>query len=145
VSRQQQDVSPQLSSSLAASNGRLRADATDPEVMPPRHRRQFTAAYKQVILEEADRCRRPGEVGALLRREGLYSSHLTRWRVQLRAGQLEPRKRGRKANPQATEVARLQRANARLQVQLERAELVIDAQKKLCQLFNLPSEAEEIE
>jgi transposase len=145
VSRQQQDVSSQLSSSPAASNGRLRADATDPEVMPPRHRRQFTATYKQGILEEADRCRQPGEVGALLRREGLYSSHLTRWRVQLRAGQLEPRKRGRKANPQATEVARLQRANARLQVQLERAELVIDAQKKLCQLFNLPSEVEEIE
>jgi len=144
VSRQQQDVSSRLSSSPAASNGRLRADATDPEVMPPRHRRQFTAAYKQVILEEADRCRRPGEVGALLRREGLYSSHLTRWRVQLHAGQLEPRKRGRKANPQATEVARLQRENAHLQVQLERAELVIDAQKKLCQLFNLPSEAEEI-
>jgi hypothetical protein len=65
--------------------------------------------------------------------------------VQLHAGQLEPRKRGCKANPQATEVARLQRENARLQVQLERAELVIDAQKKLCQLFNLPSEAEEIE
>ena len=101
--------------------------------------------YTGVILEEADRCRQSGEVGALLRHEGLYSSHLTRWRVQLRAGQLEPRKRGRKANPHATEVARLQRANARLPVQLERAELVIDAQKKLCQLFNLPSEAEEIE
>ena len=145
MSRQQQCVSSQLSSSRASSNGRLRVDATDPEVMPLRHRRQFTAAYKQVILEKADRCRRPGEVGALLRREGLYSSHLTRWRVQLRAGQLEPRRRGRKANPQATEVARLERANARLQVQLERAELVIDAQKKLCQLFNLPSEVKEIE
>jgi transposase len=145
VSRQQQGVSSQLSSSPSSSNGRLRGDVTDPEVMPPCRRRQFTAAYKHATLEEADRCRRPGEVGALLRREGLYSSHLTRWRVQLRAGQLEPRKRGRKANPQATEVARLQRENARLQIQLERAELVIDAQKKLCQLFNLPSEPEEIE
>ena len=95
MSRQQQGMSSQLSSSPASSNGRLRADATDPEVMPLRHRRQFTAAYKQVILEKADRCRRPGEVGALLRREGLYSSHLTRWRVQMRAGQLESGKRGR--------------------------------------------------
>jgi transposase-like protein len=138
-------VSSPVTSSPGASNGRFRAGAPDPEVIPLRQRRQFTAAYKQAILAEADRCRRPGEVGALLRREGLYSSHLTRWRVQWRAGQLEPRKRGRKANPQATEVARLERENARLQVQLERAELVIDAQKKLCQLFNLPSEAEMIE
>ena len=75
MSRQQQGMSSQLSISPASSNGRLMADATDPEVMPLRHRRQFTAAYKQVILEKADRCRRPGEVGALLRREGLYSSH----------------------------------------------------------------------
>ena len=146
MSRQQQGVSSQVNGSPASSNGRLRADATEPEVIPLRQRRQFTVAYKQAILDEADRCRQLGEVGALLRREGLYSSHLTRWRVQWRgAGQLEPRKRGRKANPQAAEVARLQRENARLQTQLERAELVIDAQKKLCQLFNLPSEPETIE
>jgi hypothetical protein len=99
VSRQPQAASSQLSSIPAASYGRLRTNATDPAVMPPRHRRQGTAApvYTRVILVEANRCRQPGEVGALLRREGLYLSHLTRWRVQLRAGQLEPRKHGRKA------------------------------------------------
>jgi transposase-like protein len=111
--------------------------------MPPRRRRRFTAGYKQRILAEANRCTERGELGALLRREGLYSSHLTRWREQRRAGQLEPQKRGRKANPQAAEVARLQGENERLKVQLERAELVIDAQKKLCQLFDLPRELED--
>jgi transposase-like protein len=99
--------------------------------------------YKQRILAEADRCTERGELGGLLRREGLYSSHLTRWREQQRAGKLEPQKRGRKANSHAAELARLQRENERLKAQLDRAELVIDAQKKLCQLFNLPSEPED--
>lgn len=143
MSQQQHRRTSQRSSSLSPSNGQLRADVPDPEVMPPRRRRRFTAAYKQRILAEANRCTERGELGALLRREGLYSSHLTRWREQRRAGQLEPQKRGRKANPQAAEVARLQRENERLKVQLERAELVIDAQKKLCQLFDLPSELED--
>ena len=143
MSQQQHRTSSQLSSSPSPSNGQLRADVPDPEVMPSRRRRRFTAAYKQRILAEADRCIERGELGALLRREGLYSSHLTRWREQRRAGQLEPQKRGRKANPQAAEVARLQQENERLKVQLERAELVIDAQKKLCQLFDLPSELED--
>lgn len=142
MSQQQPGPSSSIASHPAACNGRLGAGASDPEVTVPGQRRQFTGAYKQAILEEADRCRHPGEVGALLRREGLYSSHLTRWRVQRRAGQLEPRKRGRKPNPEATEVARLQRENARLGLKLERAELVIEAQEKLCQLFNLPSEPE---
>ena len=108
MSQQQPGPSSSIASRPAASNGRFRADTTDPDLLPPRHRRQFTATpvYTGVILEEADRCRQPGEVGALLRREGLYSSHLTRWRVQLRVGQLEPRKRGRKANLLATVAAR---------------------------------------
>ena len=143
MSSQQQRVSSQLQSSQSPSNGQLRADAPDPEVVSPRRRRRFSAAYKQRILDEADRCTGPGEVGALLRREGLYSSHLTRWRAQRRSGQLEPHKRGRKANPEAAEVRRLQRENERLKVQLERAELIIDAQKKLCQLLNLPSCSED--
>jgi transposase-like protein len=104
-----------------------------------RRRRRFSAAYKQRILEEADRCSASGELGALLRREGLYSSHLTRWRAQRRAGQLEPQNRGRQADLQAAELKRLQRENQRLKAQLERAELIMDAQKKLCQLLNLPS------
>jgi transposase-like protein len=122
-------VSSQVQSQQAASNGRLKADVPDPEVVPRRQRRRLSAAYKQRILEEADRCTEPGEVGALLRREGLYSSHLTRWRAQRRAGQLEPQQRGRRADAQAAELKRLQRENERLKAQLERAELIIDAQK----------------
>jgi len=113
----------------------------DSEVRP-RPRRRFSAAEKLRVLEEAERCREPGEVGALLRREGLYSSHLAQWREQRRQGQLTGlpgQQRGRKADePQGAELAQLRRENERLKVQLGRAELIIEAQKKLCQLFNLP-------
>lgn len=142
MSQPQQRVSVQLGNSQSPSNGQFKAEVPDPEVTPP-IRRRFTATYKQRILEEAERCTQPGELGALLRREGLYASHLTRWRAERRAGQLEPHKRGRKADPQAAELARLQRENQRLKAQLERAELIIDAQKKLCQLLNLPSYPED--
>jgi transposase-like protein len=80
-------------------------------------------------------------VGILLRREGLYSSHLTTWRQQRERGELQgltPAKRGRKANPHAAEIARLQRENERLKAQLARAELIIDVQKKLSQMLGLP-------
>ena len=143
MSQPQQRVSVQLGSSQSPSNGQFKADVPDPEVIAPLRRRRFTATYKQRILEEAERCTQPGELGALLRREGLYASHLTRWRAQRRAGQLEPQRRGRKADPQAAELARLQRENQRLKAQLERAELIIDAQKKLCQLLNLPGYPED--
>ena len=73
----------------------------DPEVEPKAKRRRFTAEYKQQILREAEACAKPGELGALLRREGLYSSHLAKWREQRSAG-LTPRKRGRKAKDGAT-------------------------------------------
>jgi len=110
------------------------------EVVGRPQRRRFTAEYKLSVLVEADQCA-DGEVGALLRREGLYSSHLASWRRQREAGQsaaLAPGKRGRKADPQAAELARLERENARLQAQLQRAELIIDAQKKLLVLLNQP-------
>jgi transposase len=126
----------------SAQNGQVKTGVPDPEVVAPVQHRRFSAAYKQRILAEAERCTQPGEVGALLRREGLYSSHLTRWRQQLQTDQferLQPRTRGRKADPQAAEIARLQRETQRLKSQLERAELIIEAQKKLCQLFNLPT------
>lgn len=113
----------------------------DPEVVVKPKRRQFTAEYKHRILQEAEACTQPGEVGALLRREGLYSSHLTTWRHQRQRGELQglaPAKRGRKSDPHAAELARLQRENARLQAQVERAELIIDVQKKLSQLLGLP-------
>jgi transposase len=112
----------------------------DPEVRP-RPRRRFSAAEKLRVLEEADQCVEAGEVGALLRREGLYSSHLAQWREQRRQGQLsrlQGQKRGPKAKPELTELSQLRRENERLKAQLERAELIIEAQKKLCQLFNLP-------
>ncbi len=125
-----------------ADNKPVSAPIPDPEVVVKPKRRQFTAEYKRRILQEADACTHPGEVGALLRREGLYSSHLTTWRHQRQRGELQglaPAKRGRKPDPQATEVARLQRENAQLQAQVERAELIIDVQKKLSQLLGLPA------
>ena len=114
-----------------------RPEATS-EVIARPVRRRFTAEYKLRILQEADQCA-PGELGALLRREGLYSSNLSKWRWQRQAGQLaglRPNQRGRKVDAQAQEVARLERENARLQAQLERAELIIEAQKKLLVLLN---------
>ncbi len=114
----------------------------DPEVVVKPKRRQFTAEYKRRILQEAETCTQPGEIGALLRREGLYSSHLNTWRQQRQRSELQglaPAKRGRKADPQAAEIARLQREMARLQAQVERAELIIDVQKKLSQLLGLPA------
>jgi transposase len=123
-------------------NGRQPAEMPDPEVLAQAKRRRFTAEYKQRILAEADQCQERGEIGALLRREGLYSSHLSKWRQQRAAGQLRglrPKKRGRKPDPQAAELARLQRENERLQTRLEQAETIIEVQKKLCRLLELPT------
>jgi transposase len=130
-------------------NGQAVRSMPDPEVVvtgaalpyPKAQRRHFTAEYKRRILQEADACTHPGEVGALLRREGLYSSHLNTWRRQRTRGELQgltPATRGRKADPQAAEIARLQRETERLKAQLERAELIIDVQKKVSQLLGLP-------
>ncbi len=107
------------------------------EVPPRAQRRQFTAAYKQRILEEADRCTEAGELGALLRREGLYASHLSKWRRQRDAAVQAAlnQKRGRKpADPLNVEVNRLRRENARLQQDLARAEKVIEVQGKVSDL-----------
>jgi transposase-like protein len=99
------------------------------------------------VLAEADACTQRGEIGALLRREGLYRSHLDKWREQRRAGALQalaPQKRGRKPDPQAAEIARLRRENERLQQRLQRAETIIEVQKKLSALLGLPmSESDE--
>ncbi len=100
------------------------------EVVARPKRRRFSAAYKRSILEEADRCTEAGEIGALLRREGLYSSNLTIWRRQRQHGELEAAKRGRKpASDQAKQLRQLQRENARLKRKLEQAEMVIEVQK----------------
>ena len=126
------------SSTDIAQNGRGAEMATDTEVVPKARRRTFSAAYKHRILAEADQCAVRGEIGALLRRGGLYSSHLTTWRRQRDAGQLSgssERRRGRQPRQNAAEeeVARLQRENARLRRQLAQADLIITAQKKLAQ------------
>ncbi len=102
-------------------NGTSTTKVPETEVVARPRRRRFTAAYKLRILEEADRCTRPGETGALLRREGLYSSSLTTWRRQRERGQLQDQ-------PLAQEMAKLRRENRRLRQQLERAEAVIDVQ-----------------
>jgi transposase-like protein len=100
--------------------------------------------YKARVLAEADACTEPGALGELLRREGLYSSHLATWRRQRDEGALAgltPKRRGRKAkpkNPLADEVTRLQRENDRLEEQLRQAELIIDVQKKVSEMLNIP-------
>jgi len=118
--------------------------APDPEVLPRAERRQYAAQYKLRILEEVERCTERGQIGALLRREGLYSSHLSKWRRQRAEGQLQalsPQKRGRKVQEVGVEeLARLQRDNERLRARLEQAEMIIDVQKKLSRLLGLPVE-----
>jgi transposase len=128
-----------------SGNGNLSRIVPNPEVTPKAKRRTFSAEYKLRILDEASGCRTPGERGALLRREGLYSSHLTNWRRELQDGALaglKPKKRGRKSDPLAAENAQLRREIARLQSKLERAETIIEVQKKLSQLLSLPTPSE---
>ena len=113
------------------------------EVTPKAKRRRFSASYKLRILEEADRCTQPGQIGALLRREGLYSSNLTNWRRQRDQGQigaLSPKKRGPKPAPDAAmvrELTRLREQNQRLEHKLKKAELIIEVQKKVSALLGL--------
>jgi transposase-like protein len=115
----------------------------DPEVVPQAKRRRFSAEYKLRILEEVDACSEPGEIGALLRREGLYSSHLTTWRRQRVQGQLaglSPKRRGRKSSVNEAltkELDALKRENQRLQSRLQQAETIIEVQKKLSGLLGL--------
>ena len=123
--------------------------ARDPEVLPRAERRQYTGQYKLRIVEEVERCTERGQIGALLRREGLYSSHLSKWRQQRAEGQLRalsPHKQGRKAQEVGLEeLARLQRENERLRARLEQAEMIIDVQEKLSRLLGLPVENPETE
>ena len=118
----------------------------DPEVVATARRQQFTSGDKRRILEAADRCTQPGEIGALLRKEGIYSSHLTTWRRQRAADEraaLAPHKRGRKADPAQAEdhrVLQLTQENDRLRRKLAQANAIIDVQKKLCVLLGLSTD-----
>ncbi len=122
-------------------NGQALTALPDPEVRPKVKHRRFTAEYKKRILEEAQACTQRGELGAQLRREGLDSSLLTKWRQQQAQGALAalaPKRRGPKPDPQAEEIARLRRENARLQDRLNQAETIIEVQKKVSQLLGAP-------
>ena len=113
----------------------------DPEVVAKPKRRRFTAEYRLRILEEADRCAEPGEVGRLLRREGLYSSHLTAWRRARRNGALRgltSKKRGAKPkarNPLEPKVRELEAKVARLEKELHKAHTILDVQEKVAGLL----------
>ncbi len=121
----------------------------DPEVPEKKPRRNFTAKYKLRVLAEADTCTRPGQLGALLRREGLYSSNLITWRRQREKGLLKamtPKKRGRKRkekNPLTKKVAQLEKENWRLQQKLKKAELIIEAQKKMSEILGIAQNLDE--
>ena len=137
----------------AASQGARRATEEAASIAPPPNpevastakRRQFSPSERRRILAAADRCSQNGEIGALLRREGIYSSHLSTWRKQREATEragLEPTKRGRKADPaiaEARRVVELTRENERLRHKLAQAHTIIDVQKKLCTLLGLPT------
>jgi transposase-like protein len=116
----------------------------DPEVVEFPTKRRFSAEYKMRIIAEADACKSPGEVGALLRREGLYDSHLYRWRKKQREGALgalAPGKRGPEPDPAAPlkkKIAALERENAQLKNKLAQAETIIDVQKKVAGLLGAP-------
>src|SRR5438445_8794813 len=113
----------------------------DPEVVARPKRRQFTAEYKLRILREVDACKEPGEIGALLRREGLYSSHLVLWRRQREQAaqtQLKSRKRGPKAKALDPRVKDLERENARLHRRLKRVETLLEIQKEAAELLGIP-------
>lgn len=122
------------------SNGTANHGVPDPEVEPKAQHRHYTADYKQKILEEIDATTHPGEIGAILRREGLYSQIISKWRQQRRGQGLTgstQTPRGPKPHPQAAELEQLQREKARLQAQLEQAELIIEIQKKVSQLLRI--------
>lgn len=122
--------------------------STDPEVVEVATRRQFSASEKRALLAEADRCKERGELGAFLRRKRIYSSMLSSWRKQLGAADsaaLAPQKRGPKPDASAQQIKHLNRDIERLRHKLDRAELIIDAQKKLCVALGLPTADETIE
>jgi len=135
----------------AATATPLARVAANPEVVAKATRRRFTLDYKLKILEQADRCTESGQLGALLRREGLYHSNLMAWRQQREQGILSgltPRQRGRKPNLKsqlAEENQQLKRENHRLSKRLQQAEIIIEFQKKLSEALGIPLKGESSE
>ena len=130
------------------SNGNVKEVMPNTEVVVKAKRKRFTAAEKLRILREVEACRGSGEIGALMRREGIYSSYLTTWRKQRELGELDglsPHKRGPKPNPEAIELAKLRREHERLQERMRRAELIIDVQKKVARMLGETIESPELD
>jgi transposase len=131
-----------------SSIGNVKEAMPNTEVVAKAKRKRFTATEKLRILREVEACRGSGEVGALLRREGIYSSYLTTWRKQRELGELDglsPHKRGPKPNPEAIELAKLRREHERLQERMRRAELIIDVQKKVARMLGETIESPELD
>lgn len=131
---------------LTRTGARVHPDgmSPDPEVPQKAQRRRYSAAYKLQVLEEADRATEPGQIGALLRREGLYSSLLAAWRQQRRDGTLAGQARGRKGKDQRDrKIEELERDNARLTKKLDQAETIIAVQKKLSRLLGIETPTDE--
>lgn len=132
-----------LMKAVSNPEGKSAASPADPEVVAIARRRQFSRGEKRRILAAADRCSKPGEIGALLRREGIYSSLLASWRKQRAAdgvGGLDVRKRGSKPDPAIAEghrTAKLTREIDRLRRQLTQAQMIIEVQKKVSALLAL--------
>lgn len=134
-----------LSHNLAV---KVKEEMASTEVVAKAKRKRFTAAEKLRLLREVEACRGSGEIGALLRREGIYSSYLTTWRKQRANGELDglaPQKRGPKPNPEAIELAKLRREHARLQERMRQAELIIEVQKKVAQMLGVTLKAPDLD
>ncbi len=128
----------------AAAGAPMLTAVPDPEVPAKARRRRFTVAYKLRILRETESQHTPGAIGAVLRREGLYSTHLSAWRRERDRGALDSlsrRRRGRQPDPipgARQRIATLEAENVRLQERLRQAEAIISAQKKLAEILGLP-------
>jgi transposase-like protein len=128
--------------------GKEKQEMPNTEVVAKAKRRRFTAAEKLRLLREVEACQGSGEIGALLRREGIYSSYLTTWRRQREMGELDgltPQKRGPKPNPEAIELAKLHREHERLKERLRQAELIIEVQKKVARMLGATLEAPDLD
>lgn len=138
-----------ISSTLAPRGPQGINAVPDPEVPEKASRRSYTAEYKRLILGQAGFCKEPGQIGALLRREGLYSSHLTAWRRQAERGTLDAlsaKKRGpkaRKPDPSVRRIAEQEKEIQKLRAKLRKAEFIMDAQKKIAEIFQLPHDLKE--
>jgi len=138
-----------ISSTAALRGSGVKSVVPNPEVPERASRRSYTAEYKRLILKEAEVCKERGQVGALLRREGLYFSNLTAWRHQVERGTLDAlssKKRGpkaRKPDPSVSRITEQEKEIQKLRARLRKAELIIEAQKKIAEIFQLPRDQKE--